>query len=226
MILLTDGGIIAYINARVFSESLKESILFQFSSVQSLSHVQLFATLWIAARQASLSITNTWSSLRPTSIESVMPSSHLILGCPLLLLPSIPPSIRVFSNESTLRISTLVAKVLEFQLQHHSLQRNPRADLLQNGLGYLWGIEIQCFTKSSCSYWNLKIILASLRGSNNDLFVCFSFLSRTKLGHGLLSGQYSKPPVKSELIEQVMKEEHKVCVWVSAMLTQRKEGPP
>ena len=74
------------------------------SSVQSLSRVRLFATLWIAARQASLSITNTRSSLRLTSIESVMPSSHLILGCPLLLLPPIPPSIRVFSNESTLRI--------------------------------------------------------------------------------------------------------------------------
>ena len=59
---------------------------------------------WIAARQASLSITNSQSSLRLTSIESVMPSSHLILCCPLLLLPPIPPSIRVFSNESTLRI--------------------------------------------------------------------------------------------------------------------------
>ena len=75
----------------------------QFSSVQSLSRVQLFATPWIAARHASLSITNSRSSLRLTSIESVMPSSHLILCC-LLLLPPIPPSIRVFSNESTLRM--------------------------------------------------------------------------------------------------------------------------
>ena len=74
----------------------------QFSSVQSLSHVRLFATPWIAARQASMSITNSRSSLRFTSIESVMPSSHLILGHPLLLLPPIPPSIRVFCNESTL----------------------------------------------------------------------------------------------------------------------------
>ena len=76
----------------------------QFSSVQSLSHVQLFATPWIAAHQASLSITNSWSSLRLMSIKSVMPSSHLILCCPLLLLPPIPPIIRVFSNESTLRM--------------------------------------------------------------------------------------------------------------------------
>ena len=74
------------------------------SSVQSLSRVRLFVTPWIAACQASLSITNTQSSLRLTSIESVMPSSHLILCRPLLLLPPIPPSIRVFSNESTLRM--------------------------------------------------------------------------------------------------------------------------
>ena len=72
-----------------------------FSSVQSLSHVRLFATPWVAARQASLSITISRSSLRLTSIESVMPSSHLILCHPLLLLPPIPPSIRIFSNEST-----------------------------------------------------------------------------------------------------------------------------
>ena len=73
----------------------------QFSSVQSLSRVRLFATPWIAARQASLSITNSRSSLRLTSIESVMPSSHIILLGPLLLLPPIHPSIRVFSSEST-----------------------------------------------------------------------------------------------------------------------------
>ena len=74
------------------------------SSLQSLSRVRLFATPWIAARQASLSITIYRSSLRLTSIESVMPSSHFILGRPLLCLPPIPPSIRVFSNESTLHI--------------------------------------------------------------------------------------------------------------------------
>ena len=80
--------------------------LFQmtFSSVQSLSRVRLFETPWIAACQASLSITNSRSSFRLTSIESVMPSSHLILCRPLLLLPPIPLSIRVFSNESTLRM--------------------------------------------------------------------------------------------------------------------------
>ena len=76
----------------------------EFSSVQSLSSVWLFVTLWITARQASLSITNSWSSLRLTAIESVMPSSHLILCCLLLFLPPIPPSIRIFSNESTLHM--------------------------------------------------------------------------------------------------------------------------
>ena len=76
----------------------------QLSSVHSLSRVQLFVTPWTAARQASLSITNSQSSLRFTSIESVMPSSHLILCGPLLLRPSVFPSIRVFSNESALWI--------------------------------------------------------------------------------------------------------------------------
>ena len=71
-------------------------------SVQSLSHVQLFMTPWTAARQASLSITNSQSLFKLMSIESVMPSNHLILCCPLLLPPSIFPSIRVFSNESAL----------------------------------------------------------------------------------------------------------------------------
>ena len=78
--------------------------MYQIRSDQSLSRVRLFATPWIAACQDSLSITNSRSSLRLTSIESVMPSSHLILCRPLLLLPPMPPSIRVFSNESTLRM--------------------------------------------------------------------------------------------------------------------------
>ena len=76
----------------------------QFSSVQQLSRVQLFVTTWTAARQASLSITNSQSLPKSMSIESVMPSNHLILCCPPLLLPSVFPSIRVFSNESALRI--------------------------------------------------------------------------------------------------------------------------
>ena len=76
----------------------------QFSSVQSFSRVRLFATPWTAARQASMSITSCWSLPKPMSIESVMPSNHLILCYLLLLLPSIFPRIRVFSNESALRV--------------------------------------------------------------------------------------------------------------------------
>ena len=93
-----------------------------FSSVQSLSCVRLFETPWIAACQASLTTTNSWSPPKPMSIASVMPSNHLTLCCPLLLLLSIFPSIRVFSNE--------VAKVLEFQLQQKSFQWTPRTVLL------------------------------------------------------------------------------------------------
>ena len=74
------------------------------SSVQSLNHVRLFVTPWIAASQASPSITNSWSLFKLMSIELVMPSNHLILCCPLLLLPTISPRIRVFSNESALLI--------------------------------------------------------------------------------------------------------------------------
>ena len=90
------------------------------SSVQSLSLVRLFATPWTAARQSSMSITNSWILLKLMSTELVMPPNHLILCHPLLLLPSIFPNIRVFSNESALCI---VAKVLEFQLQHQSFHR-------------------------------------------------------------------------------------------------------
>ena len=103
----------------------------KFCLAQSLSRVRLFATPWITACQASLSIANSRSLLRLTSIKSVMPSSHLILCRPLLLLPPIPPSISLFQWVNSLHE---VAKVLEFQHQHHSFQRNPRVDLLQNGL--------------------------------------------------------------------------------------------
>ena len=96
----------AYVWPGFFSHEVhqKQHWTLQFSSVQLLSHVWLFETPWIAAHQASLSIINSRSSLRLTSIESVMPSSHLFLCRPLLLLPPIPPSIRVFSNESTLHM--------------------------------------------------------------------------------------------------------------------------
>ena len=97
------------------------------SSVQSLSRVQLFANPWIAAHQASLSITNSCSSLKLMSIESVMPSSHLTLCRPLLLPPNCSQDQSLFQWVNSLHE---VAKVLEFQLQHQSFQRTPRTDLL------------------------------------------------------------------------------------------------
>ena len=93
-----------YISVSTFHLSYTSTFSVQFSSVQSLSRVRLFATPWIAARQASLSITISRSSLKLKYIESVMPFSHRILCRPLFLLPPIPPSIRVFSSESTLRM--------------------------------------------------------------------------------------------------------------------------
>ena len=102
---------------------LQAFILYQilqviFSSVQSFSRVQIFATPWTVACQVSLSITNSQSLLKLMSLELVMPSNHLILCRPLLLLPSIFPSIRVFSSESVLRIRWPQFQVLKFQLQH------------------------------------------------------------------------------------------------------------
>ena len=88
----------------------------RFSSVQSLSHAQLFVTPWTAAYQASLSITNSWSLLKLMSIESVIPSNYLIFCLPLLLLPSIFPSIRVFSSESALCISGQSVGRLNFSI--------------------------------------------------------------------------------------------------------------
>ena len=102
--------------------------------VQSLSCVWLFATPWTAAHQASQSTTNSWSLLELMSIELVMPSNHLIFCHPLLLLPSIFPSIRIFSNESVLCIRW--PNYWEFQLQHQSFQWIFRTDFLQDWLGW------------------------------------------------------------------------------------------
>ena len=104
----------------------------QFSSVQLLSRVWLFGTPWTAAGQASLFITNSWSLFKLMSIESVMPFSYPILCHPILLLPLIFPSIRVFSNESVLPIRW--PKDWSFSVSIIPSKEIPRADLLQNGL--------------------------------------------------------------------------------------------
>ena len=118
----------------VWSHKESDMRVTQFSSVQSLSHVRLFATPWTIVIQASLSITNCWSPPKPMSIESVMLSNHLILCRPLLLLPSIFPSISLFQWVSSLH---QMAKVLELQLQHQSFQWIFRVDLLYDWLDLL-----------------------------------------------------------------------------------------
>ena len=122
------------------------------SSVQSLSHVRLFATPWTAVRQASLSITNSWSSLRLTSIESVMPSSHLILCRPLLLLPSIFPSIRVFSNESALRIRWPTYWSFSFSIS----PSNKYSGLISFRMDYLDLLAVQGTLKSLLQHHSFK----------------------------------------------------------------------
>ena len=125
---------------------------YQFSSVQSLSHVQLFATPWIAARQASLSITNSWSSPRLISIELVMPSSHQILWRRLLLLPPIPPSIRVFSNESTLLMRW--PKYWSFSFSIFPSKEIP--GLISFGMDWLDLLAVQGTLKSLLQHYSSK----------------------------------------------------------------------
>ena len=108
------------------------------SSVQSLSRVRLFATPWIEARQASLSISNSWSSLKLMPIESVMPSSHLILCHPLLLLPPIRPSIRVFSNESTLHMRWPKYWSFSFSISPSNEHPNPYQQLCPLTIAIKW----------------------------------------------------------------------------------------
>ena len=124
----------------------------QFSSVQSLSCVWLFATPWIVACQASLSITNSWSSLRLMFIRSVMPSSHLILCCPLLLLPPIPPSIRVFSNESTLLMRWPKYWSFSFSIS----PSNEHPGLISFRMDWLDLLAVQGTLKSLFQHHNLK----------------------------------------------------------------------
>ena len=123
-----------------------------FSSVQSLSHVWLFVTPWIAARQASLSITNSRSSLRLMSIESVMPSSHLILCRPLFLLPPIPLSIRVFSNESTLHMRWPKYWSFSFSIIHST--ERPR--LISFRMDWLDLLAVQGTLKSLLQHYSSK----------------------------------------------------------------------
>ena len=124
-------------------------------SVQSLSRVRLFVTPWTAARQASLSITNSWSLLKLMSIESVMSSSHLILCHPLLLPPSVFPIIRVFSNESVLRIRR--PKYWSFNISISS--SNEHSGLISFRMDWLDHLAVQGTLKSLLQHHSSKALI-------------------------------------------------------------------
>ena len=156
----------------------------QFSSVHSLSHVRLFMTSWTAAHQASLSITNSWSLLKLMSIELVMSSNHLILCCPLLLLPSIFPSRRGFSNELALHIrwpnteASASASVLPMNIQDWlPLGWTGWISLQFKGLSRVFSnTTVQSINSVALSLHygpNLTSILTSITtGKNIDLIIC------------------------------------------------------
>ena len=124
----------------------------QFSSVQLLSHVQLFVTTWTTAHQASLSITNSWSLLKLMSIELMMPSNHLVLCCPLLLLPSIFPNIRVSSNESAL--CTTWSKYWSFSFNNSPSNEHP--GLISFRMDWLDLLAVQGTPKSLLQHHSSK----------------------------------------------------------------------
>ena len=144
----------------------------QFSSVQSLSCVQLFATPWIAAHQASLSITNSWSLLKLMPIKLVMPSSRLILCRPLLLLPPIPPIIRVFSNESTLHMRWPKYWSFSFNIS----PSNEHPGLISLRMDWLDLLAVQGTLKS----------LLQHRSSKASIFQCSAFFT-VQLSHPYMS---------------------------------------
>ena len=127
----------------------------EFSSVQLLSHVRLFVTPWTAACQASLSITNSQSLLKLMSIESLMPSNHLILCCPLLLLPSIFPSIRVFSNESALHIRWPKYWSFSFSIS----ASNEYSGLISFRIGWFNVLTVQGILKSLLQHSRSKALI-------------------------------------------------------------------
>ena len=164
------------VKSEKMSTSVFPDVKYKFSSVQSLSRVWLFAAPWTAACQAFLPITSSRSLLKFMSTESVMPSNHLILCHPFLLLPSIFPSIRVFSNES---VFASVAKVLEFQFQCQSFQWIFRADFLYDGL-----VGSPCCprdSQESSSTPQFKSINSSTLGEVKEVSIITSIISLPKM---------------------------------------------
>ena len=145
----------------------RKKLLLQFSSVQLLSRVWLFMTPWIAARQASLSIINSRSPPKPMSIVSVMPSSHLILCRPLLLLPPIPPSIRVFSNESTLHMRWPKYWSFSFSIS----PSNEHPGLISFRMDWLELLEVQGTLKSLLQHHSSKASILQCSYTQSTFYI-------------------------------------------------------
>ena len=145
---------------QLVSDKTDYNLLVQFSSFQSLSRFQLFATPWTAACQASLSITNSWSSSKLMSIESVMPSNHLILRRPLLLLSLILPRIRIFSNESSLLIRWSKYWTLSFNIS----PSNEHPGLISFRMDWLDLLAVQGTLKSLLQHHSSKASILQRSG--------------------------------------------------------------
>ena len=157
LVIILSADFTLHVSQVLYIYQSVELLYIHFSSVQLLIHIRLFATPWIAACQASLSISNSRSPPKPLSIDSVMPSSHLILCRPLLLLPPIPPSIRVFSNESTLHMRW--PKYWSFSFSISPSKEHP--ELISFRMDWLDLLAVQGTLKSLLQYHSSK---ASIRG--------------------------------------------------------------
>ena len=168
----------------------------QFSSVQSLSRVRLSATPWTAARQAFLSITNSRSPPKPMCIESVMPSNHLILCCPLLLLSSIFPSIRVFSSESVLRFRWPKYWSFSFSIS----PSNEYSGLISLRIDWLYLLAVQETLKS----------LLQQHSSKASILWCSAFLM-VQLSHPYVTTGRTIALIIQTFVGKIMREFWSYC---------------
>ena len=179
--------------------------MYFFSSVQSLSRVWLFVTPWIAARQASLPITNSQNLPKLMSVELVMPSSHLILSHPLLLPPPIPPSIRVFSNESALCIRRPKYWTFSFSISPSS----EHPGLISSRMDWLDLLAVQGTLKS----------LLQHHSSNASLFRCSVFFT-VQLSHPYITSGKTRALTRWTFVGKVMSLLFKSCLGLSQFFFQ------
>ena len=196
-------------------ETLTVSSITVFSSVQSLSHVRLFATPWTAAHQASVSITNSRSPPKPMFIVLVMPSNHLLLCHPLLLLPSIVPSIRVFSNESTLCIKW--PKYWSFSFNTSPSNEHP--GLISFRMDWLDLLAVQGTLKS----------LLQHHSSKASILLCSTFFI-VKLSHPYMTNGKSQKPIIITLVymypRKVITQLYKIQLTDTSLVAQSVKSLP